>query len=158
MKNMLLISLIILVYSVSSPVSAKLSALEKSLILENGIIYRPLAGSSATAGYGTIINPTDEEVQIVGIEAEGFKASEIHTTIEENGLMKMRRIELIPISAKGRFELKPGGNHIMLFDSLRAFKSGDKVQVTFKTKKSKTALPFIITERPTAEPVSHSHH
>lgn len=129
---------------VSSPVS-----------LESGIIYKPLQGSNATAGYGTLKNKTAEAVTLAVVSADGFKAVELHETITTGGMMKMQKVDSIRIDKNGSFEWKPGGNHVMLFDPTKDFKENEEVLVHFKSGDKKISLPFKI--KPRVED-SHQHH
>jgi len=63
----------------------------------------PNAG--AMAGYVTITNNTDHERVLVFAKSKQFNAVEIHRTIVENGVAKMRRQEDVPIPAGGSLEL-----------------------------------------------------
>ena len=50
--------------------------------------------------------------------------------------MRMREVKGYDIPAKGSFELKPGGSHLMLVDLKRPLKEGDKVPVVLRFEKS----------------------
>jgi hypothetical protein len=50
--------------------------------------------------------------------------------------MRMREVPAYEVPAKGAFELKPGGAHLMFFDLKRPFKEGDKVPVKLKFEKA----------------------
>ena len=139
-------------FAASAASTNPVAAVATDLTVENGVIYEPLKGSPATAGYGTLTNQSSQRIEISGISVSGFKASEIHTTVEENGLMKMKKLERVVIEPKGKFELKPGGNHIMLFDSSRTFKTGEVVPVVFTTKTSKLTVAFKIQKRADTAP------
>ena len=88
----------------------------------------PNAG--AMAGYVTITNNTDHERVLVYAKSKQFNAVEIHRTIVENGVAKMRRQEDLPIPAGSSLELKPGSYHLMLMTPKAAFKANDEVTVT----------------------------
>jgi hypothetical protein len=49
----------------------------------------------------------------------------------------MRKVEGFDIPAKGTFELKPGGPHLMFMDIKRPFKEGETIPVTLKLEKAK---------------------
>ena len=112
------------------------------LALESGYVFAPLAGSAATAGYGVLTNISKETLTIVGVNSESFKAIELHETKEENGLMKMKRLSKLTLKPQQKFELKPGGNHLMLFDASPRVKQGDTVTLVFQIE-DKTGKPTI---------------
>lgn len=74
-----------------------------------------IPGSDKTVGYVRISNASDRVRALVGAEAAGVGAIEIHTTQEVDGLMRMRRLERIEIPAGGEIVLETGGHHLMLF-------------------------------------------
>ncbi|MFZ3230363.1 MAG: copper chaperone PCu(A)C [Pseudobdellovibrio sp.] len=94
-------------------------------------IFAPLKGSNATAGYASIKNISKKTVVISILHAESFKAAELHETIEKDNRMSMQKVDQLVIRSGQGIELKPGGNHIMLFDSNRELNPGDVLKVSF---------------------------
>ncbi|MBX3040955.1 MAG: copper chaperone PCu(A)C [Bdellovibrionaceae bacterium] len=144
-----------LVFSFASIALAKTAKVD--LVVTDGFVFLPLKGSNATAGYGILRNQSSEKITLSVVSAEGFKATELHETVEEKGLMKMKKVESFAIEPKGSFELKPGGNHIMLFDALKELRDGETVSVTFQTNKGPVKVPFKLKPR-TETPDPHAHH
>lgn len=128
--------------------------------IESAYIYKPLQGSRATAGYGTFKNTGKEDVTVSIVSLDGFKAVELHETVAENGMMKMRKVENFIVKKGGTFELKPGGNHIMLFDPSQEFKEGETLQVVFKSGDKQFSLPFELKARDKKpeQKNPHAHH
>ncbi len=60
---------------------------------------------------------------------------EIHTHTMDNGVMKMRRIEKLPVAGGKSSVLKPGGDHIMLFDLKAPLKEGELLPLTLVFEK-----------------------
>ena len=50
--------------------------------------------------------------------------------------MRMREVKAYDIPAKGGFELKPGGAHLMLVDLKAPLKDGSKVPMTLRFEKA----------------------
>lgn len=50
----------------------------------------------------------------------------------KDGMMKMRKVELIDIPAGDTVELKPGGHHLMVIGLKKALKEGDKVTIALQ--------------------------
>lgn len=92
----------------------------------------PNAG--ALAGYVTIINHTDQDRTLVSASSTQFNAVEIHRTIVEEGVAKMRRQKDLPIPAGGSLVLEPGSYHLMLMSPKSAFKADDLINVTVRLK------------------------
>ena len=56
--------------------------------------------------------------------------------INDNGVMKMREVPGYDVPAKGSFELKPGGAHLMFMNIKQPFKEGERVPVTLTFEKA----------------------
>lgn len=87
-------------------------------------------GQENTGAFMTIHNPTDKARSVVSAESSAAKIVELHTHIQEDGMMKMRRIEKIDIPAKGHTMLKPGGLHVMLIGLTQPIEEGKPVEIT----------------------------
>ena len=94
--------------------------------------YVRLAPPSATttAAYMSLMNMAHRDIKLVKAATTVAKATELHTHINDNGVMQMRPVAAIEIKAHGDTDLKPGGLHIMLIDLAAPLKEGEKVRVT----------------------------
>lgn len=61
---------------------------------------------------------------------------EIHTHIMDGDVMKMRKVDSIDVASGQSHVLKPGGDHIMLFDLKQPLKEGDLVKLTLTFEKA----------------------
>lgn len=61
---------------------------------------------------------------------------ELHTVVEENGMMQMRPVAAIDVPANGSVQLKPGGFHVMLIGVNKELKAGDKITVKLTLEKA----------------------
>ncbi|WP_294947581.1 copper chaperone PCu(A)C [Sulfurivirga sp.] len=86
----------------------------------------------ASAAFMTLRNRGDHPTALVGAESDVAEITELHTHVHENGMMKMRPVARIPVPAKGKTQLKPGGYHIMLIRLKHPLKPGDKVHLTLR--------------------------
>ncbi|AGH94471.1 copper chaperone PCu(A)C [Pseudobdellovibrio exovorus] len=130
------------------------------ITVEGAYIYKPLQGSRATAGYGTFKNTGKDDITIAIVSLDGFKAVELHETVSEDGMMKMKKVDSFVVKKGGSFELKPGGNHIMLFDANKEFKEGETLNVVFKNGDKQFSLPFELKARDKKpeQKNPHAHH
>ncbi len=87
-------------------------------------------GQRSSAAFMTLRNGSGTELAVVSAESPASKIVELHTHINEGGMMRMRQIEKIVVPAQGRTLLKPGGLHVMLIELSQALKAGDEVPVT----------------------------
>lgn len=90
-----------------------------------------------TGLFATLKNPTSAPLTVVGVSSDAGRA-ELHTTVKTPNGMQMKKTEKFVIPANDTFELKPGGNHIMLLDLKKDLKAGDNVRVTIKTSTGTT--------------------
>lgn len=86
-------------------------------------------GARATGAFMLLKNGGDKDVKLVKAESAAAKTVELHTHLNEGGVMKMRQVQAIEIKAKGETALKPGGYHVMMIDPA-ALKEGEKVTLT----------------------------
>lgn len=90
----------------------------------------PLAGGTG-AVYFVLHNGTDAPITWVGADSPAAEAAEIHTTQNDNGVMRMRQItDGVALGAGESVELTPGAMHLMLVNLAAPLAEGDIVQVT----------------------------
>lgn len=89
-------------------------------------------GAMATGAFMTIRNSGKQEVRIVSASNPASAVTELHTHLNEGGVMKMRQVKDILVPAGGEAVLKPGGLHVMLIDMKGPLSAGDTVPITLK--------------------------
>lgn len=90
----------------------------------------PLAGGTG-AVYFLLHNGGDVEVRLTGAESPAAGAIEIHTTENDNGVMRMRQLTDGVLLGPGEsVHLQPGGMHLMLIDLAQPLAEGDSLEVT----------------------------
>jgi copper(I)-binding protein len=93
-------------------------------------------GSGNGAVYVTVTNRGGSPDALVGAATEAATSVELHETVHEGGVMKMRPRPRFEVPAGSRLEMKPGGHHIMLLGLKRDLKPGDTVTVTVTFEKA----------------------
>ena len=114
----------------------------------------------ATGAFMVIRNAGDKDVRVVKADNPVSKATELHTYVNEGGVMKMRPIPAIEIKAKGEAVLKPGGLHVMMIDLKVPMKEGDTVPITltFDDGSSKQVDARVVRPSPAPAPVQQKQH
>ena len=84
----------------------------------------------ATGAFMVIRNNGDKDIKVLKADNPASKVTELHTHLNEGGVMKMRPVQAIDIKAKGEAALKPGSLHIMMIDLKAPMKEGDVVPIT----------------------------
>ncbi len=110
------------------------------IVIEN-VWARPtrsgMGGKVTSAAYMIIKNEGNEPDRLVGAMSDVAEHVEIHQSIMEGNVMKMRPVEGgLEIPAKGQVELKPGGYHVMLIGVKQPLKPGDRFTLILEFEKS----------------------
>lgn len=113
---------------------------EKDVVSIKNAWVRPTnAGQEVGAAYMTLTSKQD--VNLVHIESNVTKSVEIHSMDMQNGVMKMRMLETLALTAGKPYQLAPGGFHLMLFDLKKPLTEGEQVNFTL-TFKHKNNIEF----------------
>jgi copper(I)-binding protein len=91
-------------------------------------------GQDTGAAYFTLTSAKD--ITLVSIESDITPSVEIHSMSKENGVMKMRMLDTLPLAAGKPYKLTPSGFHLMLFNLKTPLIAGNQVNflLTFKRK------------------------
>ena len=116
--------------------------------------------AAATGAFMVIRNTGDKDVKLVKADNPVSKATELHTHLNEGGVMKMRPVPAIEIKAKGEAVLKPGGLHVMMIDLKAHLKEGDSVPITltFDDGSSKQVDAKVVRATAVPAPTEHKQH
>jgi copper(I)-binding protein len=93
-------------------------------------------GGGNGAVYVTITNRGTIPDALVSATTDAATTVELHETVAEGGVMKMRHRTKLEIPMGGRLEMKPGGYHIMLLGLKHDLKVGDAVRLTLTFDKA----------------------
>jgi copper(I)-binding protein len=115
-------------------------------------------GQKTAAGYMTIRNKSSQPERLVGGSSQAAAKVETHVSLKDGDIMRMREVKGYDIPAKGTFELKPNGSHLMLVDLKKPLKEGDKVPVVLKFEKSgEVKVDFEVRPLAASASVHHQH-
>ena len=111
------------------------------VIIKDAHLYVPLKGSMMTSGYLSIVNKSNENIEILSIDCSPIRAEIHETTINAKGLMKMTKPNSVVLESQSSTIFVPGGKHIMFwvlneFDSKYLpcsflFADGDSINFNF---------------------------
>lgn len=133
------------------------SAQGSAIIVSEARVRPPLPGRDVAAAYFTLSNSGDAD-QIVNVTTPLSEKVELHTHLNEDGVMKMRRVTAVDIPAHGKLEFKPGSYHVMIFGAEISDQTDD-VSLTLKFVNADPVT--LIAEIEGAEPsetMSHKGH
>ena len=104
--------------------------------IERPWIRATTPGAKVAAGYMTLRNASAQPDRLVGGSSQLAARVETHVHIRDGDILRMREVKGYDIPAKGSFELKPGGAHLMLVNLKQPLKEGDKVPVTLRFERA----------------------
>lgn len=81
-------------------------------------------------GYLTVLNPTAQSLEIRAVTSLEFETIEMHETIMDGDIMKMRSRDSVRVPARGQTRFERGGLHLMLFGP--RVEPGDPYTLTFE--------------------------
>lgn len=107
--------------------------------ISNAWVRASAPGQEVGAAYMTLQSARD--TTLTKTESTAAGSVEIHSMTMNNGVMKMRRMDTLPLSAGKPAKLEPGGFHLMLFDLKKPLRAGGQAEFTlhFKDGADKTS-------------------
>ncbi len=88
------------------------------LVVSELEITKPMPGRSMSAGYFLLENRSADEITITRIDSAQFGSVEMHETVLEDDVSRMRRLEAVTVPAKGSVRFERGGKHLMLMQAV----------------------------------------
>jgi copper(I)-binding protein len=100
-------------------------------------------GQSATGAFMTI--HSTQPTTLIGASTPMASRVEIHRMTVDQGMMRMRPVEGVPVPENGSVRLEPGGYHVMLMGVTKPLAKGEKIplELTFKDKDGKQSTTRI---------------
>ena len=74
--------------------------------------------------------------RLVGVSTPVAERSELHESMNDNGVMKMRAADKLPVAPGKPLVLAPGGYHVMLMGLKRPLREGERFPVTLTFEKA----------------------
>ncbi len=90
------------------------SAGEEPLVARDVRIIEPRPGAATGAAYLTLENPGREALAITAVTSPQFDAVDLHESLLDDGVARMRKLPSLLIAGGATERLEPGGRHLML--------------------------------------------
>ena len=84
------------------------------VVADNVVVTAPGAGMPMAAGYLEITNRSGTDIRITRVSSPDYAAVEMHETIVEDGIARMREVPVLDIAAGETLAFERGGRHLML--------------------------------------------
>lgn len=80
-------------------------------------VFLPLPGTNAAVAYFQLVNHGNTTIRIERISSPQFGKVEMHETVINDGVARMRPTGPLQIAAQSTTTFEPGGKHVMLFQA-----------------------------------------
>ena len=128
--------LAVIVALVMLPIGA--TAQQGNIVVSNEWARPILIAGRPGGAYFYIKNNGATADKLIGVTSSVSPRVEMHEHTMTDGVMKMSQVMSIDVPAGGTVELKPGGYHIMLFDTNNKYGPGDKIDLTLEFESGAT--------------------
>ena len=125
---------LLLAFGCAYAITANAVANENTVTIKDAWVRSTNPGQDIGAAYMTFLSAQD--TTLMSVESDVTKSVEIHSMTMQNGIMKMRMINTLPLIAGKPYKLAPGGFHLMLFDLKKPLSVDGQVNfiLTFRNK------------------------
>lgn len=113
-------------------------------------------GVDVSAGYLTIVNPTDAEDTLIAASSPRAERVEVHEMSMDGAVMRMRPVEGgLDIPAGATVTLGPAGQHLMFYGVQTPFAEGERIPATLRFARGGDMAVELSVRR---APSGHSGH
>lgn len=150
--------IVLLLWSSLFSLAALAGAADQVSVIEPVVRLVP-PGASNSAAFMVLRNGGERETKLVAAQSPAARTVELHTHLNDNGVMRMRQVPSIDLNGKGEAVLRPGGLHLMLIDLKGPLSEGGSVSLTlsFADGSSKQVQAKVV--RPgESMPAMHGEH
>lgn len=136
------------------------SALANVMLVDGYVRAMPTTVPN-TAAYFTLMNH-GPEINLVAVETDVAEQAQLHTLVEEGGVIKMRQQAHFTIATHGNLALAPSGDHVMLLGLKQPLQIDQKVDLTLKFDNgTEQVITLKVTKQDAAKQdgeMDHHHH
>jgi copper(I)-binding protein len=113
---------------------------EATVTVSDAVLVQPPPGAPVIGGYLRLVSSRDD--RLLGVTGTLSADIQLHSMSEEEGKMRMRRLDAIDLPAHTPVLLQRGGLHLMLMDPVQRPDVGAEVELTLHFEHA-AALPVI---------------
>lgn len=89
-------------------------------------------GTTVAAAYLVIDNRGSRSDRLLALSSPRAERAEVHATLRDGDVVRMRRVDPLHLGAGERLELRPGGTHIMLLGLRAPLAEGERVPLVLR--------------------------
>jgi len=118
-----------------------------TLVVEHAWVRAAPPSAMMLAGYATLRNGGDAPLTVTGADSADFDDVQLHQSLMENGVERMRPTGKIELAPGKSVEFAPGGKHFMLIRPKRELRTGEKVKIHISTNQGEGATAqFVVRD------------
>lgn len=125
-------------------------------------IEQPWARAAIQGGTGgaflTIRNAGTQPDRLLSAASPLARSTEVHETVREGEVMRMRPVPAIEVPAGGSVALRPGGAHVMLIGLAQALRPGTTLPLTLTFERAGTVEVQVAVQAAGAAAPGAAHH
>jgi copper(I)-binding protein len=133
------------------------AATDESGISIEHVWGRASAGSTSTGVAYVTETDNRQPDRLVGVSTPSAASAELHETIHDNGVMKMRPVAAIALDPGKPVTLSPGGYHAMLMGLKSPLEAGDGFPLTLTFEDAQPITVTVKVEAVGATGMAHDH-
>ncbi|SHK28976.1 hypothetical protein SAMN02745194_04624 [Roseomonas rosea] len=126
-------------------------------------VEQPWARAALQGGTGgaflTIRNAGSQPDRLLSASTPLARVTEIHETVREGDISRMRPIQALEVPAGGSVTLQPGGAHVMMVGLSQALRPGTTLPLTLTFERAGAVQVQVAVQGAGASaPAAHHHH
>ena len=118
---------------------------------------RASAGAGTTGAAYLTVTDNGQPDKLVGVSTPAAEMAQLHETIDDQGVMKMRSVAGIDLTPGKPVTFQPGGYHVMLMGLHNPLKSGDTFPLTLTFEHAPPITVTVKVEPSGAPGMAHDH-
>ncbi len=91
---------------------------------------RASAGAASMGAAYVVLKGGAQDDTLIGASTPVADGAMVHVSMQDNGIMKMRHVDGVPVPANQTVTFEPGGNHIMLMGLKHPLAGGETFKLT----------------------------
>ncbi len=107
-----------------------------------------------------LVITSKRDAKLIGASSKVAQAAELHSMVHEQGVMKMRQVDVVELPAGKALDLGEAGYHLMLLGLKKPLKAGEKFALTLNVRHpngKEQAAKVTVVVKPLTESVEHEH-
>lgn len=128
-----------------------------SITIENAYARAVPPMATNSGAFMRLHNQTNKDIALVEAVSSVSEITELHTHINDDGVMRMRKVDKIVVPANGSVALEPGSYHVMLIELTQPLNVDDEVVTTLKFDDGSEQTIGFKARKPQAGGMNHDH-